>query len=102
MQEFSLEAIGKMFLGTELNVMQGSDDGNTMIDLTIRMFQLGYLLLTTPPSKLESSPDFLELIDCQRTLLEISKKYFSLAVENDKQYGTLKGTILGKIIGRGV
>jgi len=98
--QFGLEAICKMFIGSNLGVIQENEDGKKLIDTTTRFFVLFSILITVPPSILTFTPQYKEFVECQRVLYNICKKHMDLALEKDRIDGSLEGTVLERLLKR--
>ena len=91
MQEFSLEAIGQIFLGLRLGALSGSEDGRALIELTVKVFELGYLLATTPPQQLQDR----ELIRCNNSLKLRIQNFLGLNLPDILRVVLLKSFVSG-------
>ena len=100
MNEFALEAVGIMFIGTKLGVLQGTEEGQRMIKSAQRVFELFIMLLAIPQIILPYTSVWKESVEHSRIMAKIVIKNVSAAIEKDKQDGSLAGTVLEKLIAK--
>jgi len=98
LNQFGLEAIGVMFIGARLGVLQGTEEGSLMLKTAERFFQLFQTFAMFPPNFAKYVPQYWEFVECQRVFIKICSKHIAEAREKDKLDGSLEGTILGKMI----
>merc|ERR1719495_195754 len=100
MNEYALEAVGIMFIGTRLGMLKGSDQGKQLMDAVKRSFDLFGYTIIIPHHLLKYLPVYKEIVELQMIIIKICKGYIMKAIEKDKVDGSLNGTILGKLIDR--
>ena len=98
--EFALDAIGVMFIGAKLEVMQGSDYGKALIKKVQRMFELFLDAGAYPPKVAKYFPKFKEFVHVTEDIYLLSKAKIDEAKAKHELDGSLDGTVLNKIIQR--
>merc|ERR1712080_339814 len=85
LQEFALEAVGCVFMGTRLGAMTGQGDGQRLIELTEQSFQLAGKLIPLPQGILPYLPAFKKWVEIQEECFDICKKHVESAIGNIKE-----------------
>jgi len=84
LQEYALEAVGCVFLGTRLGAMAGLEDGQRMIEISDKFSSLALKLLFMPQWILPYLPDFKKFTSIQEEMFDICKKHIDRAIANIK------------------
>jgi len=100
LQEFALDAIGVMFIGNKLDVLQGSEYGKQMITKVSRLFELMLDVIAIPPKLAPYAPKFKEYVQLSADMYVMSREKINEAIKKHQKDGSLEGTILAKMIER--
>ena len=84
LQEYALEAVGCVFLGTRLGAMAGLVDGQRIIEISDQFTSSALKLLFMPQWILPYLPDFKKFISIQEEMFDICKKHIDRAIANMK------------------
>ena len=98
--EFALDAIGVMFIGSKLKILQGSEYGKVMIKDVNTMFEMFLDVAAIPPKIAAYVPVFRRYLKIVERVYMLSKEKIDEAKEKHKVDGSLNGTVLGKMIER--
>ena len=98
--EFALDAVGVMFIGSKLGVLQGSQYGKDMIRKVNRIMELGLTCVFIPPNIAKYFPVFKEYVQHTKDVFLLSNEKINEAMKKHEVDGSLKGTILLKLIER--
>jgi len=98
--EFALDAIGLMFIGSKLGVLQGSEYGKKMIEKVTRSFEIFANVMGIPPKIAPYTPLYKEYVNLMAEMFTMSSDKINEAIQKNKIDGSLEGTILDKMLQR--
>lgn len=84
LQQFSLEAVGSVFLGARLGALGGGGDGERIVHLAERMLPLMQKLMLLPRSIVPYLPIYSTLVQYQTELFDITKKHVDASMATAK------------------
>ena len=94
-QEYSLEAVGCIFMGARLGALKGTGDGKRLIANQIKTNELAMTLLFTPIPIAPYLPIYKKFIECQTEAFDICKKHVDNAIERLKD---TDDTVIAKLV----
>ena len=100
MSEFALDAVGIMFIGSNLGVLKGSEYGKQMMEKVQQFFELSQLCLAFPPKIAPYIPTYKRFVQVGADIFTMSREKIDEAIKKHEQDGSLEGTILEKMIAR--
>jgi len=100
LHEFALDAIGIMFIGSKLHVLQGSEYGKLVIDKVIKAFEMFLTVQGLPKSIAPYIPQYKEFVKITEEVYLMSKEKIFEAIKKHEVDGSLEGTVLEKMIER--
>ena len=80
LQEFALEAVGCVFMGTRLGALKGVGDGKRIIENQARSFELLMTLFFTPTWLAPFLPIYKKFIGYSSEAFDICKKHVDAAI----------------------
>lgn len=100
LQQFALEAVGIMFIATKLGVMQGAPDGQRLMAVVSAFVEKfnAFVILPKPVLKMNGIWKHMEVHT--REIFNIAEEKVQEAIRKDDKDGSLKGSILGKLLDR--
>jgi len=95
LQEYALEAVGSIFMGTRLGALQGTGDGKRLVDIAAEANKLTMTLLFTPLSIAPYLPIYKKFIKLQTEAFDICKKHVDNAIEELEE---TDDTVIAKMV----
>ena len=93
MNEYSLEVLGHIFIGTKFGALQGSAYGAEVIKKVKSMFKLFFLLMPLPRQVAEVLPMWKMFLRLHEHLFKIGELHINAAIEKDRRDGSLEGPV---------
>ena len=95
LQEFALEAVGCVFMGTRLGALKGVGDGKRLIDNQARSLELMMTLFFTPTWLAPFLPIYKKFIGYSSEAFDICKKHVDAAIAKVKD---ADDTLIAKLV----